>query len=183
MSGNPEHEPSPRQGISLDELAQAFAQVMGRPPSCGRRGPGGRLAASSGAERCAVARRANAGRTPPAGRRRESRRRLLPLGSAEHPGSDALRRQPEQPVAFRRRGRPVDARCRAATKSPSWSRAQARYAAARLSLQDRPRRRRLSPPASQRVSSAWPIVLGRLRQARLSQAAIDVLAIVAYQQP
>ena len=53
----------------------------------------------------------------------------------------------------------------------------------RLPLRDNARRGGLPHDASARVPRGPRSILRRVREARLSQAALDVLAIVAYQQP
>ena len=111
-----------------------------------------------------------------------ARRRSLPHQSAEHFGGDAFCRQSRQSAAFARPGGRIDARRHGRGDSAAGGRIKpalrgpdAAYRVVgegdgyRLTLRDefRPLRNRF---------------YGRIREARLSQAAIDVLALVAYQQ-
>jgi segregation and condensation protein B len=185
MSGNPEPE-SPRQdGISLDELAQAFAQVMGTAPTLHFEGGPPADAARPPAEA-----------TPsPTGE---------PHGPDQPPAAPAAAESEEDSCPLGPRSileamlfvGNQDSQSLSAAGATQWMRdvepaeipglideLNARYAATgcpygivhegagyRLTLR-------------KEFRNLAHRFLGRIRQARLSQAAIDVLAIVAYQQP
>ena len=100
-------ERSGNEGISLDELAQAFAQVMGTAPKL-------RPAAAEGTLGGASATPANTGEAS-AALALDSQLSALdsadpcPISPFEHPRSDALRRVRRQSTAVRRADRTDDA--------------------------------------------------------------------------
>ncbi|MGO8690158.1 MAG: SMC-Scp complex subunit ScpB [Thermoguttaceae bacterium] len=172
MSGTPEHEPSPPEGISLDELAQAFAQVMGTAP---------KLRPAEAAP--APSDTPSPGEPPAAASAEEAPEDSCPLGPRSILEAMLfVGNQNNQSLS--------------AAAAAQWMRdvepaeipglvdeLNARYALAGCPYQivhEGGGYRLLLRNEYHGLANRF---LGRLRQARLSQAAIDVLAIVAYQQP
>ena len=179
MTDTPDQDP-----ISLDELARAFAQVMGAPPQ-GR--AAGRVAAAAGGRS-----RRGTGRA-----RSRSRRKNRPWRPVDEPAGDDS--GPVTPLGILeamlfvgdRDNRPLTA-ARAAELmrgvepgeigglieelNRRYAQSGCPYFVAEDSDGYRITLRKPFHPLREQF-------YGRIREARLSQAAIDVLAIVAYQQP
>jgi segregation and condensation protein B len=184
MSGNPELEPSQPEGISLDELAQAFAQVMGTVPKLR---PAAAAADSSAAEvqggTVAQPTTAAPPPQPPQTSAAESQPDCCPLGPPSileamlFVGS-----QDNQSLSAA--GAAQGMRDVEPAEIPGLvDDLNLRYAAANCPYQivhEGGGYRLLLRNEFHQLAHRF---LGRIRQARLSQAAIDVLAIVAYQQP
>jgi segregation and condensation protein B len=177
MASAPESSPgsSPEQGISLDELAQAFAQVMGRAPPP--------LAAPQ--------------ELPPEGSQAPPpAASQSPPAASQPPAPDPCPITPRSILEAMlfvgdRENRPLSA-AQAAEQMRGVEPGEIgglvaelnrRYAAAGCPYEI------VAEGAGYRLSLRKPFLAlrdrfyGRIREARLSQAAIDVLAIVAYQQP
>jgi segregation and condensation protein B len=186
----PGPEPSPQQGISLDELAQAFAQVMGNAPPA--KPPADMPAASPAVPLAGLQATAEAGRAPSSPAGPEDR----PAAAPGEPAVDACPVTPRSILEAMlfvgdRENRPLSA-VQAAEQmrgvEPSEipglvTELNRRYAAAGCPYEI------IHDGEGYRISLRKPFFAlrdrfyGRIREARLSQAAVDVLAIVAYQQP
>jgi segregation and condensation protein B len=166
-----------QQGVSLDELAQAFAEVMGSAPRP-QRGP--EAAAAEAAEQAAEPAAAPgeaAVETPP------------PEDDASPPSPRSIL----EAMLFvgNRDGRPLSA-ARAAELMRGVEAAEVgdlvdqlnqRYAAGGCPYQIVQEADGYRLTLRKDFHSLRDRFYGRIREARLSQAAIDVLAVVAYQQP
>jgi len=166
------------QGISLDELTEAFAQVMGSEPRRAEQSPAVENAAPQDAA-IAVATAESAAEAR--GRMSCPRRTILPDQSANDLRGDAVCGQSGQSAAYAGRAAEL-MRDVEPNDIPSLVDELNKHYAARAPVPDRRRGRRLSDDALPRVPLLRSRLYGRIREARLSQAAIDVLALVAYQQ-
>jgi segregation and condensation protein B len=181
-SADPPFEPN-QQGVSLDKLAEAFAQVMraDRPPaeqSPPQAAEPAATAADSGAARAAP---------PTAGQPIEP---ALPPQTAEDDSCPISPRSILEAMLFvgNRSNEPLSAR-QAAELMRDVTADEIPPLVAELN------RRYQAESAPYCIASGshgyrlvlrrefHPLRYGRIREARLSQAAIDVLALVAYQQP
>jgi segregation and condensation protein B len=183
MSGNPELEPSQPEGISLDELAQAFAQVMGTAPKLRPAGPAADSAAESQAGSVAQPPVEAPAPEPPQTPAADSQQDPCPIGPRSileamlFVGNQA--NQSLSAAAAAQWMRDVEP-----AEIPGLvDELNARYGGAGCPyhvVHEGGGYRLLLRKEFHQLAHRF---LGRIRQARLSQAAIDVLAIVAYQQP
>ncbi len=178
MSGNPEPEPAGQDAISLDELARAFAQVMGTAPKLRPLEPAVPQAAA------AEPPGQRPGPQPP------------PAPAAAEGAEDSCPIGPRSILEAMLFVGNQDSQSLPAAGAAQWMRDVAPAEIPGL-VDELNRRYRASgcPYHVGHEGGGYRLALrkefhhlrdrflGRIRQARLSQAAIDVLAIVAYQQP
>jgi segregation and condensation protein B len=175
--------PSQPQGISLDELAEAFAQVMGAERLTGEsaRPENGKRLADGPAHRADEERKASVAESPSSGpAEAEDACPLSPLTILEAMLFVGSRdNQPLSPARAAELMRDVEL-----DEIPALVKElNKRYSAAAASY------RIVGEGDGYRMTLCRELhplrnrFYGRVREARLSQAAIDVLALVAYQQP